>query len=452
MEFVKQAQTILKTFDFRLWIALILMGLFPAIYLSVRINFLGDMPQEWGINIASQLAWINLIYEIFQEALILPLFYVLGKSVTNKQAFENKIRSGLLIVSSIYLLLAVFIYLFTEQLVTFMAQDPQLITATVEYIRLETIALLFSTLARFLIIALMFMKKDSYLYIILAVQMILSIILDTFLISGLSFSANIGVNGIAISNIVVNIAILGVALILLAKEKIFIIRKHVKLSFDWVKEWAKVGMYSGLESFLRNAAFMIMIIRMVNIVAEQGNYWIANNFIWLWLLIPILALGDLIKKEVGENINNIKTKTAGYLMITGFVVVFWLITIPLWETFLINIMNVADYKIVMGIVLVQLVFYITFTLNNLMDSTFYGMGLTKYMLIQSAIVNIVYYGIAFILYMTGIYQPTLLGISLMFGFGMLFDFIITSILYLYVLKKRNINIDFYSLEKLNNGT
>ena len=443
MVYLNQMNRILKTFDYRLWFALILMGLLPAIYLTIRIRFLGDMPQDWGINIASQLAWINLIYEVFQEALILPLFFILGAALKDKLELENRIRGGLLVIFGIYVLLASFIYAFSEHLVLFMAQDSQLIGATVEYIRLETIALLFSTLARFLVIALMFMKKDRYLYLILATQMILSIVLDTFLISSLSFSAQIGVNGIAISNIIVNIIILAIAIMLLSKEGIFLIRKNIKMSFAWLKSWAKVGIYSGLESFIRNAAFMIMIIRMVNIVAEQGNYWIANNFIWVWLLIPILALGDVIKKEIGENENSVKTKTAGYFAITFFVVVLWLITIPLWETFLIKGMNVADYEIVMGIILVQLIFYITFTFNNLMDSTFYGLGLTKYMFIQSTIVNIVYYGIAFILYVAGIYQPTLFGISLMFGFGMLFDFVVTAILYISVLKKKNIRIEYY---------
>lgn len=30
-----------------------------------------------------------------------------------------------------------------------------------------------------------------------------------------------------------------------------------------------------------------MISRMVNVVGEQGTYWVANNFIWSWLLLPI---------------------------------------------------------------------------------------------------------------------------------------------------------------------
>ena len=443
MSFINQTSKALKEFDFKLWAALILMGLFPAIYLTVRINFLGDMPQDWGINIASQLAWINLIYEIFQEALILPLFYVLGKSIKNKFELENKIRGGLSIIFGIYLALALFIYFFAETLVVFMAQDSSLVDATVQYIRLETIAILFSTIVRFFVIVLMFIKKEKYLYIILAAQMVLSILLDAFLISNLNFSIQMGVNGIAISNIITNISIMVIAMLLLSKENIFVIRKNMKITFSWIKGWAKIGMYSGFESFLRNAAFMIMIIRMVNVVSEQGNYWVANNFIWIWLLLPILALADVIRKEIGENPENIRTKTFSYMLIAFTVILFWVITIPLWKPFLINVMNVTDYQIVFGIVILQLIPYMTFAFNSIIDSTFYGLGLTKYMLIQSVCIDVVYYGIAFILYITGIFQPTLTGISIMFGLGMMLDLIPASILYFRMLKKKNIKIDFY---------
>ena len=69
------------------------------------------------------------------------------------------------------------------------------------------------------------------------------------------------------------------------------------MNFNWMKEFAKICSISGVESLVRNVAYMVMISRMVNMVGEQGIYWVANNFIWGWLLLPILSLGDLIKKE-----------------------------------------------------------------------------------------------------------------------------------------------------------
>lgn len=432
----------LKTINYRLWAAILLMMFIPIVYQTIRIFFLGDMPGDWGFNIASQLSWVNLFYEVIQEALILPLFFLLGKSLSNKKELENKVRSGLIVAATVYLLMSSLIVIFANPLVVFMAQEDALIEATVTYIRLETVAALFSTLWRFMLLVLVSLKKDKYMYLALGVQMVLSILLDMFLISGLSFSANIGVNGIAIANIVTNFVVLCFAVIILYREDIKLFRKE-KLSFGWMKEWFKIGKFSGIESFLRNFAFMMMIIRMVNVVAEQGNYWVANNFIWGWLLLPGLALADLVKKEIGENENNIRDKTFGYIALVSIFALTWLATIPLWQPFLRYVMNVNDYQTVFNIVLIQTGFYLTFLFNScIFDSTFYGLGKTNYMLIQSICIDVVYYGLMFILYIAGVFVPTLLGISLMFGIGMTLDFIPTMILYIYMLKKKGIKIDF----------
>lgn len=439
----------LKTVNYRLWFAILATMLLPTVYQTVRIYFLGDMPSDWGVNIASQLSWVNLLYEVVQEAMILPLFFLLGKSLQNREEFANKVRTGLSVTAIVYLIVSVIIVACARPLVIFMAQNGELIDATVTYIRLETLAALFSTLWRFMMLALVTVKKDRYLYIVLGVQMVLSVVLDTFLVSNLSVSANMGVNGIAVTNIVVNALILILAIVLLKREKIAVFSRE-KWDFRWLKEWFKVGKFSGMESLLRNLVFMIMVVRMVNLVAEQGNYWIANNFIWQWLLLPGLALADLIKKEVGENKENIRDKTFGYISLVMIFALVWLVSIPLWKPFLKYVMNAAEYETVYKIVLIETGFYMTFLFNScIFDSTFYGLGKTNYMLIQSMCIDGFYYGVMFVLYLSGIFVPTLLGICLMFGIGMALDFVPTLILYIRLLKKENIKIDF-RLENLSN--
>lgn len=439
----------LRTVNYRLWFAIFTTMLLPTVYQTVRIFFLGDMPSDSGINIASQLQWVNLFYEVVQEALILPLFFLLGKSIDNRDEFANKVRTGLIVTAIIYAMVSVIVMLCARPLVVLMAQDTALSDATVTYVRLETVAALFSTLWRFMMTVLVTLKKDKYIYIVLIIQMVLSVLLDTFLISNLAVSAKLGVNGIAVTNIIVNAVILGCSILLLYRENIRLFAKQ-KRSFGWLNEWFKVGKFSGLESLLRNLAFMVMVVRMVNIVAEQGNYWLANNFIWQWLLLPGLALADLVKKEIGESKDNIRDKTFGYLVLVSIFAIIWLISIPLWKPFLQYVMNVEEYETVFKIVLLETGFYITFLFNScIFDSTFYGIGKTNYMLIQSMCIDGFYYGVMFVLYLTGVFVPTLLGICLMFGIGMALDFIPTLCLYLRMLKKEKIKIDFQLESKRN---
>lgn len=431
----------LSQIDYKLFSVLLLFGFLPTIYTSVRVFFLGDLPMDWGFNIASQISWVSLIYEVLQEGIMLPIFFLMGKSLQNKLEFENKIRTGLIITFVIYASISIILIIFVKPLLVFMSQKETLLAATSTYIRLETIASIFSTLVQFVLLIFITLKKERILLIALFVQMILSIVLDTFLVSSLPISLNIGVNGIAITNLSVNFLLLLVLLFKL-KEIGFNIFKKSKLNFAWTKEWFFVGGYSGLESFIRNLAFTIMIIKMVNVVGEQGTFWVANGFIWGWLLLPILQLGQLIKRDCGEFGNRaIIEKTKGYFYLTGIIVAIWVITIPLWKPFIHYFLNIETYETVYKIALISIIFYIAFAFNNVVDSIFYGIGKTQYMLFQSIVINSVFYGSMYILYIYGIYKPTLMKIALMFSFGIFLDAILTFAIFLWLLKKRNIKLD-----------
>lgn len=429
----------MKRINYKLFLALLLMGLIPTIYTSFRIFLVGQLPSESGFNIASQLSWINILYEILQEAIILPLFYFIGKSIKNKIELENKFKTGFIFTGTIYFCLSLIIIIFAFPLVKFMAQHTSLMNETVQYIRLETIAAIFITLVKFSLVTLVLLNKEKYLYYILGLQMFITILLDIFFVSNLSVSLQLGVNGIALSNIIVNVLMLVLVFFILKRENINLFSKQ-RLSFSWIKDLSKVGGISGLESFVRNIAFILMVVRMVNVVGEQGTFWVANNFIWGWLLLPVLQLGELVKRDCGESVEAIKEKSLGYFAITAIIVVLWFITLPLWKPFLRDLLLLKNYQDVLHIVLISIGFYILFAFNNVIDSIFYGIGKTKYMLFQSIIINSVFYGGLFILYMLGIYQPTLLLIAIMFAAGIAFDSLLTYGMFIWMLKKKKINL------------
>lgn len=429
-----------KNINIRLLIALISIMLLPSLYQTTRVNFLGDLPSDSGINIASQILWLSLIYEIAQEALILPLFYLFGKSLSNTKEFENKVQTGFIVTLGIMACLSAILFIYSQNIVIFMEQSEQIIGQTTQYIRLETIAIMFATLVKYMMVVIISLNKDKYIYGLLVVQMTLSILLDSIFFGPFEFSLDMGVIGIAWTNIIVNIAILLATYISIRQYGLKLLSFN-QMSFTWMKEWWTTGVFSGLESLVRNIAFMVMIIKMINMVEEQGSYWIANSFIWGWLLLPALALSELVKRDVGEDVKNIARNTKGYFSLGLIFVAIWCITIPFWQSFLANVMNVQDIKTVMYIVGIQTVFYFVFIFNNsILDATLYGLGKTNYMFIQSLWVNVGYYGTMFILYKVGVFTPTLLNICLMFGFGILIDLIPTVILYKKALREQDIKV------------
>lgn len=331
------------------------------------------------------------------------------------------------------------IFLFAESILRLMAADISIISASAAYIRIESVANIFTILTQFSLVALVTVNKSKYLYALTGAKLVLCLASDTFLVSDLPISANLGVNGIGYSNIIVNVLLLAVSFVLLAKEDIKVFT-GTKLDFAWSKEFAKVGGVSGIESFVRNIAYMVMISRMVNVVGEQGTYWVANNFIWGWLLLPVIQLGELIKQEVAADCENIRRNTLGYFGITAIISVLWFVSIPLWEPFMTCVLGFSDVDKLLELVLVLIGFYVLYAVQNIFDATFYGLGKTGYMLFESVVTNTVYYGFAFVLYAAGVWVPSLIGIALLFGFGNAFDSIVSFVAYRHLLKKQKINI------------
>ena len=397
------------------------------------------MPGEYSFSIAGQLSWVNLLYEILSEAIVLPLFFFIGKVLNDKQEFSNRMRTGLIVSVSAYTLLSIIIIALAKPLLTIMATDTSIIDASATYIRIESVASIFSLAFNFIMVGMVTLGKEKYVYILTTVKLVLCVIVDTFMVSTLPVSLNLGVNGIAFSNIIVNVILVITAIILLSKEGIVIFKKE-KLNFAWMKDFVKVGGISGLESFVRNIAYMLMIARMVNMVGEQGTYWVANNFIWGWLLLPILQLGELIKRGTATDENAIRNNSLGYFVITAIVCVIWCITIPIWKPFMSHILNFNDVDKLFELVMVLLGFYMLYAFQNVFDSTFYGLGKTNYMLFESVVTNAIYYGGAFILYLCGVWEPTLIGIALLFGIGNAFDAIVSLVAFAFLLKKKKINI------------
>lgn len=130
------------------------MGLCPTIYTTLRVFWLGQLPGEYSFSIAGQLSWVNLLYEIINEAIILPLFYFMGKVILDKHEFTNRIKTGLLITLGIYFVLSLLVIIFTDPLLSLMAVSKDIIEASADYIRIESVANIFSVLVQFGLVAL----------------------------------------------------------------------------------------------------------------------------------------------------------------------------------------------------------------------------------------------------------------------------------------------------------
>lgn len=441
VSWVAKTRFSLSRLDWRLYLALVITAVLPTIYTSTRIHFLGDLPNEAGVNIASQLAWINAGLEVVQEAVIFPLYYLLGKSLSDRFSTLNKIKTGLIVTFSIYALLAAIIAIFVQPLLVLMAHNTSYTPEAADYIRLELIAITVFNAVRFLTVFLVLMNWQSALYTALGIQVFVSIVMDTLLLSSFDFSLRLGVNGIAYSNIAASFVVL-CYLLRSIQQRYAVTRAEIIRTYDfsWLQEWLNVGKWSAVDSLIRNVVFIVVILRMMNVIEEQGSFWVVNSFIWGWLLVLFLPLTELIKQDTARGYCLPHwDKMLGYYAICCLIAVLWLVFSGNFEWIFRHVFNVEPERHV-ELTLILLPFYMCFMINRVMDSVLYGHGKTKYLALQSLITNGMVYGSAYLLFVYGYILPDLKTMTLLFGAGIVVDSFVTGWLYLYHLRLRGYQV------------
>jgi len=257
-------------------------------------------------------------------------------------------------------------------------------------------------------------------------------IFDSLFYGGYSFSLNLGVLGVAWSDLIASFGLLITALILIRSIALEKVRNWI--SFFTLKDWKvylRVGGWSGLDSLVRNFAYFFMIVRLLNLIGENtiGGYYLAMHIFWSFLLVPILALSESAKVLIANHsadISRVRTLWYSSLAIGGIIVLLWLILLPFWGSFAAFLNSNSEVVNISGKAMTLLIVpYILLALNLVTDSIFYGGGKTKYMAYQAIITNGTVYVVAFLAYLTSFWTPTLTSILVIFGIGILVDSILT---------------------------
>lgn len=118
-------------------------------------------------------------------------------------------------------------------------------------------------------------------------------------------------------------------------------------------------------------------------------------------------------------------KRFSYCFVSCACVVFWALSIPLWEPFYRFAENLSNADEIFAITIKLVPFYIAYAGSSIIDNIFIGLGKTAYNMINSLLVNLVYYGVFYGLYLARAIVFDMDTIILMFGFGMVFHFVIS---------------------------
>lgn len=309
-----------------MWLSLCALALIPAVYQTAKTFLISAGGQQGAFDIIGQMEWFDLINETLQAFLIVSLYSVLNRIFKNRREefAEATFKTGLC-ASVLYTLFSVGVLIYGSVLIGAMNPSEIDIAVTSAYLRLETLAFMAGITVSFANVVFVVIGRDKNFYIFLAVRTALSLTADILLIP------NFGVYGVAISNIFTYALLSAACILLLYKQGYIRFCRFKKSDVATLREWCKTGVFSGLQQFIDNLIYAVMVCKMVNMVAEQGNYWIANNFIWDWLLIPITALAKVVRSDCKNGYKSLRQ--SGYYFIAAASVALWAVTVPLWTPF-----------------------------------------------------------------------------------------------------------------------
>jgi len=405
----------------------------PRFYRSYSIYLIGNaIPDTNALATVAQWQFIELLLEVVQETFVLAIFFFVGRGMQRSEGPGPPIRTSLTSILLFSGVLAAVLFIMSDNFVAIIGTPESIRETTSLFLKIKTATIPLFLLSMASIVIVETVNRKRYILTIAILQVIYQFIFDSLFYGGYPFSLNLGVLGVAWSEIVSGSCLFITTLFLLR----YIIFDKVKnlLSFFTLKDWRiylRVGGWSGLDSLVRNVAYFFMIVRLLNLLGESsiGGYYLAMHIIWSFLLVPILALTESARVLIANHSEDIyKVRQIWYsaLVIGGIIVLIWLVLLPFWGDFagfLNSNSEIVDYSEKAMVILI--VPYILLVLNMVTDSIFYGIGKTQYQAYQAIITNGSVYVIAFILYLTGIWSPSFTSILILFGIGILVDSILT---------------------------
>lgn len=403
--------------NFKLWLSLLAMLLIPSVYTTLRVFFLNAGPDTSHVSIAAQSVWIGLIYEVLAEALIVPLYFIFGQVVRQVDALRQRIGVALGCSAVVYAIVTAALWVMTDSLMAAMQQTPADRAVAAGFIRMESLALMVGVLNDVCLVVLTTLAMHRWIVALALLRAVCMMVLDTSLVSQLPWSLQLGIWGVALTNLCTALLLCAVSLVVLRRLRLLCWPVQA-LRAQWVKDWGRIACYSGIEVAIRNLVYAWVVLRLINQTGQASLYWNANQMIWGWLLLPVLALGQLVRQDAAVSRGVLLKRWRMYATVMLLCVLGWWALTPFWDGVLQHWLGIAEPSAVRSVLQQLLPFYAVFALLHLLQSFLYGLGRTDLILQQSAIVNVLYYGAVAVSLKMQEATPTVSDVVWIFGGGM----------------------------------
>lgn len=434
MAMLRYVRRHITMWDWSLFLFIMLFLGLPNVYQLYRVYLIGnELPDPGSLAIVSQWQFVGLVVEVFQEAAVLAIFFFIGSQARGPGAVQlDRAKSVFAFIFLTSLLFSAGVFLFRDEFITLIGTSAEIQEDTRIFLGISIFSIPFTLLAAAVVVLFESLGLRRLVLAMAITNIALRFALDSLFFGGYSFSLRADVVGVGWSTLLGSIGLfaIGVSLFGLTR-KIGMQELRALPSFADMREYLRVGLGSGADSLIRNAAYFLMIVRIVNTIgsAEIGGYYVAIQILWSFMLVPVLALADSAKALVANASNDlprVKSLWIASMFITCGIMVVWIALTPVFPAAAAAITDDADARrwavTAFGILFVP---YVLFSFNAVTDSVFYGIGKTKYLAYQAILTNGSVYFVAFLLYAFGIWEATFEGVMLLFALGILMDSFLT---------------------------
>ena len=421
----------LAAWNWRLYFFILLFLGLPNVYQVYRTSIIGTtLPDPGSLAIVSQWQFVGLVVEVLQEATVLAIFFFVGSQIRNGSAVQiDRAKTVLFVIFVASLAYAAGVFAFTDAFIDAIGTPEEIRDQTGRFLQISIFSLPFTVLS-VAIVVLFESLGMRHLVLVMAlanVALLFGMDMLFFVESGPSLMPD--TTGVAWSSLLAGLSLFLIGLALLFRVKGAGLKSLLALpSFSGLRTYLRVGMWSGTDSAIRNAAYFVMIIGIVNSigVGEIGGYYVFIQVMWGFLLVPVLAFAESAKALVANasgSVRNVRRLWLASMLITALILAaVWLPVLALFEDVAGSLTGDAETLRLALAAFGILVFpYVLFSFNTVTDSVFYGIGKTRYMALQSAVTNGTVYLGAFALYASGMWEPTFEGVMWLFFWGIVVD-------------------------------
>ncbi len=401
---------------------LIGIGFLPLIWKILEIAFLASSAH--ALKILGQIAFISIIFKIFEESILNPLYKMFSKESITDEDNKNSIANKFLIVYTIAtIVFSALLIIFCKEILQISQVPSYIFNDTLIFIKIYIIASGFGVISKYLYTFNLINKNTKKMLIYFLIKSVATTIL--FICFVPKFTLNLGVYGIALAELIINVT----TIIFLGFSSSKFKANSTKLN---IKLYLKLFAFSLAETLIRNIVYYFVILTFLNIIDNQELYFVSNEYIWSIMLIPTLAQTSLIKQEFT---NNKESSLKPYFINSSILISFMIILIPVSLIIFKHIYVLPNYLEYFVVLIKLFPCYIIFVIDSIIESYFIATGKLHHVLMQSIITNILLYLTALILYLFGIWTITLDSIILLFNLGVVISSAYTISMYLIERKK-----------------